>query len=801
MRFIGLRAATVIAATLFSLGAAAQQATYSRAKIYLNNGSIEQLEQLGVCADHGTHKEGSFFIGEFSNTELETIENAGFSFDVVIPDMKTFYHQRYATDPGISSEDDFQRGGDPCGANGGGSNTTYPTPANWNLGSMGGFLTYSEIMSELDDMATLYPNIISPRAPISNFTTHDGNAIQWLKISDNPGIDEAEPELMYTSLIHAREPASMASVIFYMWYVLENYGTDPEVTYLVDHTEMYFVPVINPDGYLYNEQTDPSGGGLWRKNRRNNGSGCFGVDLNRNFSYEFGSSGTSNDPCNQTYLGTNAFSEPESQAIKWFCEEHDFGLALNYHSYGDLLLFPFGWSSIQTPDYDLQMAWSARMVSESGHTNMLSADLYPAAGDTDDWMYADDLGTKPKVLAFTPEVGSNNQNFWPQQGQITGIAENLVHQNLQAAWLVTDFAIAADASPLVIGTQSGNLDYDLTRMGLVDNGTFTVTATPVGFGLATVGPPVVHNPINLMETQAGQFSYTIAPSLLPGQEFQYELAVDNGAYVLRDTITKTYAGASTILFADNGDNTNNWNGNWGVSTSVFYTPTGSITDSPNGDYADSDVNNLDLANPIDLSNSIVASLSFWTRWDIEDGWDYAQVLASTNGTNNWTALCGNYTTLGNGNQHSGEPLYDGTQTTWVKEEMNLSDYLGQTVYLRFRMVSDQAVNEDGFYFDDLEVNTVESNSIGEIDNDFYVSQNMPNPAAGYTIVNYRLPVSSDHATILVHNAMGQLISSEALNVLDSHHRLNTGALSSGVYLYTVETASGLSITRRFSVAR
>ena len=116
-----------------------------------------------------------------------------------------------------------------------------------------------------------------------------------MKISDNPNTDEPEPEVLYTALHHAREPESLSQLIYYMWYVLENYATDPEVQALVDNTEMYFAPCINPDGYLYNEQTDPNGGGLWRKNRRDNLDGEFGVDLNRNYDFSWGYDDTGSD--------------------------------------------------------------------------------------------------------------------------------------------------------------------------------------------------------------------------------------------------------------------------------------------------------------------------------------------------------------------------------------------------------------------------------------------------------------------------------------------------------------------------
>jgi len=166
-------------------------------------------------------------------------------------------------------------------------------------------------MAELDEMTNLYPNLISAKYTIGNTQTIEGRDVYAIKISDNPGINEDEPEVLYTALIHAREPAAMQQLIWYMWYLLENYGTNDEITYLVDNLEMYFVPVVNPDGYEYNHSTDPNGGGMWRKNKRDNNGGGFseyndGVDLNRNFGYNWGydDSGSSPDPTSQTYRGT-----------------------------------------------------------------------------------------------------------------------------------------------------------------------------------------------------------------------------------------------------------------------------------------------------------------------------------------------------------------------------------------------------------------------------------------------------------------------------------------------------------------
>ena len=191
---------------------------------------------------------------------------------------------------------------------------------------MGGFYTYQEYLDEVDKMAQEFPQLITSKSTIGNFLTSENRPIYWMKISDNPLIDEVdETEVFYSGVHHAREPISLTELVFYMWYLLENYSNDLEIQYLLDSTELYFVPCVNPDGYIYNETTDPTGGGMHRKNRRKVGTLNKGVDINRNYSYQWGTTGISTNPDDDTYPGSSAFSEPENQAIKWFLKNLQLG--------------------------------------------------------------------------------------------------------------------------------------------------------------------------------------------------------------------------------------------------------------------------------------------------------------------------------------------------------------------------------------------------------------------------------------------------------------------------------------------
>jgi hypothetical protein len=222
-----------------------------------------------------------------------------------------------------------------------------------------------------------------------------------------------------------------------MWYILENYNDDAFVKNLVDSTEMYFIPCVNPDGYIYNQKTNPDGGGLWRKNRRNNGDGYFGVDLNRNYGYKWGydNNGSSPYSFDDTYRGPSAFSEPETQMVRDFCVAHHFFFSINHHTYANALIYPYAYKSNKlTPDSLLFLKYAQRLSKCNGFaTGTVHQTLgYVANGDSDDWMYGDQQ-TKSKIFALTAETGSSFDGFWPRKSRIIPLAEANVQMNLTAA--------------------------------------------------------------------------------------------------------------------------------------------------------------------------------------------------------------------------------------------------------------------------------------------------------------------------------------------------------------------------------
>lgn len=772
------------------------QEKYQRAKINYNTTTdLAQLDALGIPMDHGIHKRGYYFISEFSVSELETARNAGYSVEVLIEDATAYFLEQNAM-PTYSNVN-------PTCDDGG--NFEYETPVNFGMGSMGGYFTYQEILDQLDLMKALYPNLITQKENISTFLTEGepdnsttppigGNGIKWVKISDNPDdISEGEAQILYTAIHHAREPNSLAQLIFYMWYLLENYDSDPEVQSILDNTELYFVPVINPDGYLYNEKTNPDGGGFWRKNRL----GGHGVDNNRNYNYyingdpnngTWGGEGTSPDPNAGNYHGTGPFSEMENQAIRWFVENHNFVMAFNNHSAGNLLLYPFGYTSnMPTPDHDLYVGISEELVSQNGYSNIISSELYPAAGASDDFMYGTIL-THDSIFAFTPEIGSS---FWPPSSQIIPIAKGMMYHNLTAAKMVNNYAVVKDTAPLYTGdTAQADSSFSLKRLGIVGTGNFTVSINPISTNITAVGSPVAFNNLDPLEEVNDVIQYTLEAGIVAGDNIVYELVVNNGSF---DNVTVIYKkfGVLIPVFEDPGDSvTDNFNNNgWETTSATYVSPSSSITDSANGDYAANSNKTITLIDEIDLSNASGATVSFFAKWEIENNFDYVQLEVSTDGGNSWIPQCGKFTNEGSNanSQPTGEPLYDGVQNDWVLEDISLSDYLGESILLRFHLATDAAVNADGFYFDDLKVKVLDDGTltISEVEDFlFYV---YPNPVSNFL----NITTSLDSYTVEVYNLQGQLIN--LLTDNNGSQSFDYSSYASGIYLMKL-TSEKMSIT-------
>jgi hypothetical protein len=739
-----------------------------------NTDLISKLNSVGADLVCGVIYKPDFIQIELNESELNLLSQKGVSYEVVQEDMTNFYSERAIKDlprAKLALEQEKKNGTfqksvsikdvivNNIGQNDDCSEINWLVPTNFNLGTMAGCLTLDELNTDLDKMRTLYPNLISVKTNISptNQLTHEGRPVYYVKISDNPDTNEInEPQTLITGMTHSREVTSMMNTVFFMWYVLENYATDPYIKNLVDNNEIYFVPVVNPDGFRWNQTIAPSGGGLQRKNLRpgvsdsgttSSTNNKRGVDLNRNFGYYYGGTGSSSDPMVDTYRGTAAFSEPESQMMRDFVQSKNIKTALNHHAYSNVIPHPINGNATTTTGREDEFAKFGHDLSQYNRYLYGPAPgiLYAASGDLSDWMTGGtndgtgSIGSGKAVLAASPENGALSEgSFWPTPSLITNICKRAVRMNFVAINTAGKYAKFHDLTQSNIPAITSTLTFGIERLGQTD-GTFTLTVTPVSSNILSVSSPVAETGMTKLEQRNITSSLVLRNGIQANEKIEYKISLSNGDYMLYETTILKYYNP-TILFQDNPetDALTRWdlspNKSWVNDNTSSFSGTNSIRDTGNS-YG------FNLNNTITTQTGQVTSLAgaskvviqYYTKWDLERNFDFVQIQGSVNGTNGWTPLCGTYTkpfaptettghvskTTDNFQQTNAlsSSLYDGNQMNkWVMEEIVIdatnNSFLVGATSPKFRFVlrtdADNRADSynttfDGFYFDDFKV--------------------------------------------------------------------------------------------------
>ena len=539
-----------------------------------------------------------------TQADLEWFDSRGITYRIDIPDLKAHYRSKNK------------------------SNMT-----------MGGFKTFSEIELFLDSLAAVYPSLMTAKFSIGN--TFEGRDIWAVKVSDNPDVDENEPAVLYVGLTHAREPAASEVLMNFMNHLLSNYSTDTAIANIVDNRELYFIPVFNADGYVWNEFTDPLGGGLWRKNRRPNGdSSSFGVDMNRNWGFKWGYDDVGSSPVmdSQTYRGTGPFSEPENQAMRDFIISKNIKIIHNSHSYSNLELWPPGYDRVFSKYDDMFRVIADSMVKYNGYTPQIGWQLYPTNGEADGWAWGDTI-LKPRILSFTAEVGDFADGFWPNPSRIPTLNAESIWPNMFLAKIAGDPYKFSPPIPPTVSTPETTvvLNYSV-EWNLEDS----------------INPAVSYK----------LFELTGKQTIIDSAEFNNGQIWDPEKFFL--TTTKRHTGLSSW-------HTLNFNraNHWLLSKTPY------------------------LVQPDD-------TLKFWIWYAIETDWDYFYAQISTDGGYDFSNLPNNMTT--NTNPHGtnvGNGL-TGSSGDWVQAKFDLSAYSGQQVIFRLTYFTDFSVTLDGVYLDDIE---------------------------------------------------------------------------------------------------
>jgi len=312
-----------------------------------------------------------------------------------------------------------------------------------------GYHTYSDVADEMKALQAKYPNLCKME---SLGKTVEGRDIWALKVSKGAGGDTSEkPGILFTGLTHAREPMGGEVCDYLMRKTVEGYESDPKIKSRVDNAEIWFVPILNPDGYEY-ARTQNS---YWRKNRNpydgkgaeanfegniagvEKKNGPVGVDLNRNFDdgnpvhaemyrpkgdtpgSTYDDEGASDDPSDDTYRGKSGASEKEIQAVLNLDLGHkNIKGVIDFHTYGNMMLYPWGHSYDQPENVDTYKNLGQKMNAAMGNSFRLmqSSELYPSSGSSENVHHAN------KRLTYTLEVG---RSFYPDPKEIEPTCKKL----------------------------------------------------------------------------------------------------------------------------------------------------------------------------------------------------------------------------------------------------------------------------------------------------------------------------------------------------------------------------------------
>lgn len=314
--------------------------------------------------------------------------------------------------------------------------------------------SYEQAQSEFKALAAAHPDLA---AYVKLGQSYEGRDIFALKITRDASADNTDkPDVLITGCHHAREWISVESPIYFANQLINNYASDGFVRQAVDHLQIWIVPIVNPDGLTFSQSAPGVNDGtrMWRKNRRPIALGScastIGADLNRNYDYQWrlrgdttcddycssdkscmrDDAGASDDPANlEIYRGPQAASEPEIKVMQALISDPNrhFRAELDYHNFGQLLLYPWGYQRDNGPDTALQAQLAQQMSSEIKKVNGKlyqpehSFDLYQVTGSSTDYAY----GVSGIAFPVTVEMRPTCCNFDLSEDQIAGTnAEN-----------------------------------------------------------------------------------------------------------------------------------------------------------------------------------------------------------------------------------------------------------------------------------------------------------------------------------------------------------------------------------------
>ncbi len=750
---------------------------YSEVRIFATTQQdFDRMMQAGLFIDHANRKTGQFLDAMLSEAEIQLLVNSGVPYQILIEDWDTYYNSRQnlMTPEELDAQMRETKERD---------NITHSIFGTLNNGC----LKYSEVVAKLDSIRTEYPNLVSQKFSIGQ--SYQNRELWCVRITKNPDAPTGRPEVMYHALIHAREPVAMENQLYFIYWLLENYNIDPLATYILNNRELYWIPVFNPDGYVYNEP----GGGMWRKNRKPCTGGGTGVDLNRNFGiYQFwnstnggSSSNCASDP-SQLYRGPNPLSEPETQAVSNFFISRNFKAGLGAHTHGNLLIKPWAWCDpLPTPDDAKFNVFLAEATVYNHYTTGTPYQTvgYYVRGCADDWYYQDSAhNSTQRAFVMTPESGSS---FWPTQSQILPLCEGMLWTNQYIALIAGPYVSPVSKTfnqPNYNPGQSGNFKLVFRNKGLMAANNVKVQLIPWNSYVTIPTQQYTYSSLASFASDSATFNFTLAGNAPVNCAIPTTLNLKIDTSTVYTETIYIYVGSGAITLNDNAESgIGNWTptGGWAWKTDYYHSPTHSFGYAP---YPNNANYSLTLTNPINMQAAPVCYLNFWNRYSIESGWDFGFVELSSNNGATWQQVTS----------------YTGINLTWTEQSFDVTQYVNSSnqLKIRFRLTSDGNTLGAGWWVDDIKFTNYCLGTVGvpgntNVPKTFALEQNYPNPFNPVTSIKYQLP-SAEKVSIKIYDILGKEVASIVNeNKEPGYYEISYDAsnLASGLYFYRIEAGS------------
>ena len=739
------------------------------------------------------------------------------------------------------------------------------------LKSIPGYHDYNTMISEINAVQASHPDLVqtqtigtgwgaqlSQQYPAYASFNHNITAI---KVSANVAVDDDEPAIYFCGAHHAREPMGVEVCLAILNHLVNSYGTDPFVTQLLNTTQIWIVPLVNPDGHkIVIDQTDV----WWRKNLRDNnnnhtfdsddyGYGDDGVDLNRNYGYEWGYISATDDNNAVTYHGTAAFSEPETQAFKAFLESKPFIAGISYHTYGQYVLYPYGYvRNVYAPDEQELRTLAESVASHingqtSGYYDPMPAwELYPVSGGLDDWAYGERgifAYTIEMAEEFIPTATNVNQIV---QSNLNGAMEFLTRRNrsmLEGHVYTYDIRVGIPAHVYVEGIDDSPVSRAPYRAMLgsgsywrfLPPGTYTVHYFLEGFESQTHTVTISSTTTTLLDVMLIPLDYAYEATLRVRDGSAQAAPIEGATLTLKTDPERIYTSDAEGKFtlnwffigdylielskpgyhtirglaelqdglqfrlmqnADLNDDfesgLSQWTATtpWGLSSTQAHSGQYSLTDSPSGNYQNNQDIACTLVSPLSLIGARSINLQLFTKFNIALDGDYAVLEYSLN------------------NGYWQELDYFTGVSDWAQKSYDLTSCADNDIRFRFKIVTNSSGRADGIYFDDIQlfISYYEptSNNDPSAPQVSIHTSTYPNPFSSE--LNIKLESESKLTEPIyaeIYNLRGQKVFSSELNGLKAGDTsiswipgLTENQPCSGVYIVNIKTMNKTLSTQK-----